>query len=135
MEVTDVRVIPVSGKRERLLAVCHVVFDNSLVVRDIRLFRTRTEKIIAEFPAFDHTDRCPKCRHKNSIKYRYCTWCGIKLGTDRVAKDPQTGKKILNYDIAHPLDVKTRDVITSKLLEEYNKKMAQTQPPQEPAEK
>jgi stage V sporulation protein G len=39
MEITEVRVFPVSHRDERLLAFATIIFDNCFVVRDLRIIR------------------------------------------------------------------------------------------------
>lgn len=31
--------------------------------------------------------RCPKCRHRNPVEYRFCVRCGVNLGADDAARE------------------------------------------------
>ena len=59
MEVTEVRVRLVGcGGTEKLLAFATVTFDNSFVVRDLRII-TGANGLFVAMPSRKLTDRCP----------------------------------------------------------------------------
>jgi stage V sporulation protein G len=47
MEITEVRVFPVSHRDERLLAFATIILDASFVVRDLRIIRGNTGLFVA----------------------------------------------------------------------------------------
>jgi stage V sporulation protein G len=47
MEITEVRVFPVTHRDERLMAFATIILDNSFVVRDLRIIRGNTGLFVA----------------------------------------------------------------------------------------
>jgi len=47
MEITEVRVFPVTHRDERLLAFATIILDSSFVVRDLRIIRGNTGLFVA----------------------------------------------------------------------------------------
>src|SRR6267143_1449069 len=93
MEITEVRVFPVS--EERLKAYVTITLDNCFVVRDLKVISGNSGLFVA-MPA--------KRRRDGSFK-----------------------------DIAHPLNMKTRQWIEGVVLAEYEREMKRANPDQESA--
>lgn len=111
MEITEVRIKMADGNDERLRAFCSITFDNSFVVRDIKIIDGPSGLFVA-MPARQATTSCAKCRSKNSTRSNYCGHCGDKLSRPA---DHGLGEK-LYADIAHPINPTCRDQIQSKIL-------------------
>jgi stage V sporulation protein G len=119
VEITNVKVMLSVRRDARVLAFCDVVLDNCFIIRDIKIIRGKKGPFIS-MPAKPITDRCPKCRERNEITARFCSRCGVKLGSDRLIRDPRTGKPILDQDIVHPINTLTREMFSKRLLEAYH---------------
>lgn len=150
MEITDVRIIdpeliaaregatpretPNDGPSSRLLAYCSVVFDNSLVVHDIKIING-SRGLMITMPSRKLVDSCPRCRARNHLRSRYCNWCGLKHDPDRTRPNQtaeEEGKRVQYYiDTTHPISSSFRAVIEQAVYaayEEHLVKKAQSMP-------
>jgi stage V sporulation protein G len=123
MNVTDVKVKLVEIKSEKLQAFCTVTFDDSFVVRDIKVIEGGKGHFIA-MPSRKMMDRCPECGGKNHLRARYCNDCGATLQPDRGEKG-EDGKVKLHVDIAHPIHAECREMIQRAVLEAFKKESGQ----------
>lgn len=121
MEVTEVKVkvVPRTGNR-KLKAFATVTFDDAFVVKDIRLIQGLKGTIIA-MPTKKLTFRCYRCGHKNPLRARFCNECGHRIRAENIRHNPQTGRPVLQVDIAHPIQPETRKKIEEKILEAYQR--------------
>jgi len=121
VQVTEVRIKLMDGEQrhgnERLLAFCSITLDDAFVIRDLKIIEGTSGWFVA-MPSRHLTDRCPSCDAKNSLRSRYCSNCGRKLGEDRAPRDPD-GRVKLHADIAHPINQQCRDMIQQAVLREY----------------
>ncbi len=121
MQVTEVRIKLMDGEQrhgnERLLAFCSITLDDAFVIRDLKIVEGTSGWFVA-MPSRQLTDRCPGCDAKNSLRSRYCSNCGRKLGNDRAPRD-SNGRVKLHADIAHPINQQCRDMIQEAVLREY----------------
>lgn len=133
MEVTEVRVKLAGGRDEKLRAFCTVTFDNSFVVRDIKIIQGTKGSFVA-MPSRKLMDLCQNCRTKNHVRARYCNECGRPLPQDRVAHD-EKGRPRLHADIAHPIHRAFRAYLQSAVLKAYEEELERaTQPGYRPPE-
>ena len=133
MEITRVRVKLVgSGRTERLLAFASVTFDNSFVVREIRVIDGPRGAFVA-MPSRKLTERCRDCGCTNHLRAKHCNNCGCELPPDRAQLD-ERGRARLYTDIAHPINSQCREQIQSAVLRAYGreKERADTEPGSEP---
>ncbi len=120
MEVTEVRVRLVGcGGTEKLLAFATVTFDNSFVVRDLRVIAGANGLFVA-MPSRKLTDRCPGCGCRNDLRARHCNGCGRELEPDRAQLD-ERGRARLHTDIAHPITPRCREKIQAAVLRSYRR--------------
>ncbi|MDP8216350.1 MAG: septation protein SpoVG family protein [Candidatus Kaelpia imicola] len=120
MEITEVRVFPrVKGNR-KLKAYVTITFDDSFVVRNIKVIDGNKGLFVA-MPSRKVQKPCLRCRRSNSIAARFCNYCGVALESSRYpdSHDRQQETK----DIAHPINQEFRAYIEGKVLEAYEKEM------------
>ena len=118
MEVTEARVRLVgTGGPEKLLAFASVTFDNSFVVRELRVIAGEKGPFVS-MASRKLTDRCPDCGCNNNLRARFCNDCGKELPPDR-AKTDGRGRARLHVDIAHPITSQCREKIQSAVLRVY----------------
>lgn len=117
MEVTEVRINLVETGDAKLKAFVTVTFDNTFVVRDLKVIEGKKGLFVA-MPSIKVMVSCHSCKKKNPIRSRFCNECGSKL--EQPAK-PETEEAIReeHRDIAHPINAETRDYIQSKVLNAY----------------
>ncbi len=121
MEITDTSVKLIQPlRRGRVLCVATVTFDNSFVVRNIRLLEGPKGYFLA-MPSQVLSTKCRRCNRKNPIRSNYCNLCGSRLPEERIPIDPQTGKSRIHQDIAHPIRTELREKIQTAIVEEYKK--------------
>jgi stage V sporulation protein G len=117
MVITEVRIKLVEQNAERLLAFCSITFDNSFVVRDLKLIEGARGFFVA-MPSRKLTDRCQKCHGKNHLRAKFCNNCGGKLDDTRTVRDGE-GRSRLHADIAHPIHGGSREKIESAIRKSY----------------
>ena len=119
MEITEVKVYPKKITNDKKLkAFVTITFDNSFVVRDIKIIESKKGLFVA-MPSAKVTASCPACSRKNPIRNSYCGFCGIKLEVSADTTYPHQEEE--HRDVAHPINVETRKYIHDKIMEEYNK--------------
>ena len=121
MEVTEVRVKLINSPEDRLRGFCSVTFDNSFVVRDLKIIEGNTGPFVA-MPSRKLTDNCGNCRTKNHLRANFCNQCGKKLTHNRVEHDAG-GRAKLYADVAHPVNAACREMIQMRVVEEFNKEL------------
>ena len=77
MEITEVRVKLMDEPGERLQAFCSITFDDSFVVRDLKIIEGTTGPFVA-MPSRKLTAHCYQCGCKNHIRAAYCNQCGSR---------------------------------------------------------
>jgi stage V sporulation protein G len=76
----------------RLRAFCSLTFDDTFVVRDVKLIEGNGGLFLA-MPSRKLSDHCPACREKNHLRARYCNQCGTRLDEHRHVGHSQTGHR------------------------------------------
>jgi len=114
MKITEVRVKLMSDRDEKLKAFCTVTFNNSFVVRDIKIIEGSSGPFVA-MPSRKVTDHCSKCGGKNHLRAKYCNECGARLDSNRM-KRFKRGRARLHTDIAHPINSDCREWIQSEII-------------------
>ncbi|MGB0717487.1 MAG: SpoVG family protein [Phycisphaerae bacterium] len=118
MEITDVRIKPISDSSERLKAVCTITFDDVFVVRDIKIVDGVNGMFVA-MPSRKVSVSCPSCGHKNAIRARYCNECGTRLPSQEASSQDDDGRSKMHRDIAHPITSEFRSMIQSTVIERF----------------
>ncbi len=125
MEITGVSVRLIQPlRRGRVLCVASVTFDNSFVVRNIRLLEGPKGYFLA-MPSQAITIKCRRCGRKNTVRSNYCNLCGTRLPEERIPIDSETGKPRSYQDVAHPIKTELREKIQASVIEEYKKALEQ----------
>jgi stage V sporulation protein G len=116
MEVTEIRVFLKEGQDKKLKAYTTVTFDNSFVVRNIKVIQGPNGLFIA-MPSRKMKYPCPKCGFKNEVGSKYCNGCGG--GIPSLKEHEHTDAKSEHRDIAHPISQEFREYLQSKILDAY----------------
>jgi stage V sporulation protein G len=131
MQLTEVRVKLCDGQAGRLKAFCSLTFDHAFVVRDVKLIDGNDGLFLA-MPARKLCDHCSRCGEKNHLRARYCSNCGMRLDESRFMRF-QNGnghqRLKLHADIAHPINVETRQEIEGRVVSAYRAELEKSQQP------
>ena len=119
MEITEVRVFLKEGHDKKLKAYTTVTFDNSFVVRNIKVIQG-TEALFIAMPSRKMKKSCPKCNFKNEFGSKFCNQCGSSLPVDHPSQETEDSKAE-HRDIAHPITQEFREYLQKKVLEAYKK--------------
>lgn len=117
MDITEVRVSLRENEGKRLKAYATVTFDNSFVVRNIKVVEGNNGLFVA-MPAKKLKQFCPRCGRKVDMGSRYCNHCGVQLPS---APKDMDHKQATHQDLAHPINQEFRDYLQSKVLDSYYK--------------
>ena len=118
MDITEVRVSLREGDGKRLKAYATVTFDNSFVVRNIKVIEGNSGLFVA-MPARKLKQFCSRCGKKVDVGGKFCTYCGVQLTPP--PKDLSKDKQGTHQDLAHPINQEFRDYLQSKVLYAYYK--------------
>jgi len=121
MEITEVRIKLMEDSDDRLRAFCSITFDDSFVVRDLKIIDGSNGPFVA-MPSRKLTSHCHQCGCKNHLRAAYCNQCGARLSEERMSRDAD-GRVKLYADIAHPINSDCRDMIQARVIEEFNKEL------------
>ena len=127
MDVTEIRIKLVGDRDDKLQAFCTVTFDNSFVVRDLKVIRGARGAFMA-MPSRKLTDLCPRCGGKNHLRAHFCNECGYRLNPDRAERD-ESGRAKLHADVAHPINQGYREELQRIVLEAYEEELARADQP------
>lgn len=117
MEITEVRIKLMEEPGERLKAFCSITFDDCFVIRDLKIIDGTSGPFVA-MPSRKLTSHCGQCGMKNHLRANYCNQCGKRLEEGRLIKDAD-GRAKLYADIAHPINSFCREMIQSRVIDEY----------------
>jgi stage V sporulation protein G len=117
VEITEVRIKLMEDASERLQAFCSITFDNSFVIRDLKIIDGANGPFVA-MPSRKLTAHCPACGCKNHLRAAHCNQCGGRLSEDRLVKD-EDGRAKLYADIAHPINSACREMIQQRVIQEF----------------
>ena len=117
MEITEVRVSLRESEGRRLKAYATITFDNSFVVRNIKVIEGNNGLFVA-MPARKLKHFCPRCGKKVEVGSQYCSHCGVQLPP--VPKDAEENRQVTHQDLAHPINQEFRDYLQTKVLDAYH---------------
>ncbi len=127
MEITEVRIKLIVDAEDRLQAFCSITFDNSFVVRDIKIIEGTNGPFVA-MPSRKLAAHCPKCRSKNHLRASYCNHCGFRI--KNLSSIPTQGGRVKLYaDIAHPVNSACRETIQRTVLAEFAEEVRRSREP------
>ena len=133
MEITETRITLMEKANSRLRAYTSVTFDNSFVVKDLRVIEGRNGLFVA-MPSRKVEKPCPKCRAKNSLRAKFCNQCGQQL-EPVVPSGEGTNSGDEHRDLAHPITTEFRNYLQKMILEAYEKEKANPTQRVKPSEK
>lgn len=131
MQLSEIRISLCPPNGGRLRAFCSLTFDNTFVIRDVKLIEGNDGLFLA-MPARKLCDRCRRCGEKNHLRARYCNGCGIRLDENRYLKmhHGNGGARLkLHADIAHPIHAECRHDIEQKVLTAYREELEKSKQP------
>lgn len=117
MEITEVRVKLMDEPGERLQAFCSITFDDSFVVRDLKIIEGSSGPFVA-MPSRKLTAHCSQCGCKNHLRAVFCNQCGARLKEQQAIKDDE-GRAKLYADIAHPINSTCREMIQGRVIRAF----------------
>ena len=121
MEITEIRVFQKEGQDKKLKAYATVTFDNSFVVRNIKVIQGSSGLFIA-MPSRKMKRLCQKCHFKNEIGSKFCSHCGAAIKSENQNAE-LSDAKAEHRDIAHPITQQFREYLQTKILEAYEKEI------------
>jgi stage V sporulation protein G len=145
MRLTDVRIklcentghreasegLPRSGPGGRLKAFCALTFDNTFVIRDVKLIDGNDGLFLA-MPSRKLADHCARCGEKNHLRARYCNHCGQRLDENRCLRhqNGNGGPRLkLHADIAHPINADCRQALEQEVVNAYYREIERSKQP------
>ena len=127
MQISEIRINLCGSSAGRLKAFCSLTFDNTFVIRDVKLIEGNDGLFLA-MPSRKLCDRCRRCGEKNHLKARFCNNCGGRLDENRALRDAD-GRAKLHADIAHPINSACREKIQSAVLASYAEELERSKMP------
>jgi stage V sporulation protein G len=131
MRLTEIRINLCPGGASRLKAFCSLTFDQTFVVRDVKLIEGHDGLFVA-MPSRKLADHCPRCTEKNHLRAKFCNQCGSRLDPDRSTRQrnaPFNARPKLHADIAHPINVGSRREIESQVVHAYRNEVERSKQP------
>jgi len=131
MRLTDIRIKLAPCQTDRLKAFCALTFDNTFVVRDVKLIDGHDGLFLA-MPSRKLCDHCHRCGDKNHVRARFCNNCGNRLDENRHLRYRQgsaQNRLKLHADIAHPINVNCRHLIEQEVLAAYERELDRSKEP------
>lgn len=121
MEITEVRIFLKDSVDKKLKAYATVTFDNSFVVRNIKIIEGSGGLFIA-MPSRKIKQPCPKCGFRNEARSKYCNQCAgpLPLVTQPISAEAQAQDMQSEHkDIAHPITQQFREYLQKKVFDAY----------------
>jgi stage V sporulation protein G len=139
MQLTEVRVNLCGQTAGRLKAFCSLTFDDTFVVRDVKLIEGPDGLFLA-MPSRKLCDHCPRCGEKNHLRARFCNNCGGRLNEQRFMRQTNgghggahrghgPGRLKLHADIAHPINATCRASIEHEVVDAYQQELERSKLP------
>ena len=120
MDITEVKIFMKEGQDKKLKAYATVTFDNTFVVRNIKVIEGSSGLFIA-MPSRKVKSPCPKCGFKNELRSKYCNQCAqvLPVVPAAVAQAELPNSQAEHKDIAHPITQAFREYLQKSVLEAY----------------
>lgn len=131
MNLTEVRINLCGNKAGRLKAFCSLTFDDTFVIRDVKLIDGNDGLFLA-MPSRKLSDHCPSCGDKNHLRARYCNHCGRRLNEERYLQFRNgngSNRLKLHADIAHPINAECRKQIEDFVHAAYLRELERSKQP------
>ena len=132
MRLTDIRIklCESHNPNARLKAFCALTFDNTFVIRDVKLI-VGNDGLFLAMPSRKLADHCPRCSEKNHLRAKYCNNCGLHLDEGRYLRYQAAGhaRLKLHADIAHPINAECRDEIERQVVMAFHDEVEKSKQP------
>jgi stage V sporulation protein G len=132
MQLSEIRINLTGPSAGRLKAFCSLTFDNTFVIRDVKLIEGNDGLFLA-MPSRKLCDHCPGCREKNHLRARFCNNCGVRLDENRHSPSSNgnghSSRLKLHADIAHPINAESRLAIERRVLSAYREELERSKQP------
>ena len=130
MQLSEIRINLCGPQAGRLKAFCSLTFDNTFVIRDVKIIEGNDGLFLA-MPSRKLCDRCRRCGEKNHLRARFCNNCGQRLDENRSMKIPGAmgGRLKLHADIAHPINADCRLEIERRAVGAYQDEVERSKLP------
>ena len=121
MKITEARIFLKRNADRKLKAYASVTFDDSFVVRNIKIIEGK-EGVFVAMPSRKLKYPCPGCGYSNPLRSKFCNQCGKNLQEMKAFKDSQEmNRQAQHRDIAHPINAEFREYLQSEILKAYEK--------------
>lgn len=127
MQISEIRIKLVENRSDRLKAFCSVTFDNSFVVRDLKIIEGADGYFVA-MPSRKLTDRCHACGAKNHLRAKFCNECGARLDENR-SRGKGGARTKMHADVAHPINQQSREYIQTEIVKAFKKELELSKQP------
>ena len=127
MQISEIRIKLVGNRTDRLKAFSSVTFDNSFVVRDLKIIEG-TDGYFVAMPSRKLMDRCSGCGSKNHLRAKFCNECGTRLDENRSRKRGSMRTK-MHADVAHPINSESREYIQREGVKSFTRELDLSQQP------
>ena len=132
MQLTEVRINLCGSQQSRLKAFCSLTFDNTFVIRDVKLIEGPDGLFLA-MPSRKLCDHCPRCGDKNHLRARFCNGCGARLDENRFMRQHHGNsghsRLKLHADIAHPINAECRSALEHDVVHAYQAELERSKQP------
>jgi stage V sporulation protein G len=134
MHLSEIRINLTGANAGRLKAFCSLTFDDTFVIRDVKLIEGNDGLFLA-MPSRKLCDHCPRCREKNHLRARFCNNCGYRLDENRHGSANGNDNSVhptrikLHADIAHPINAESRMQIERKVLAAFRDELEKSKLP------
>lgn len=132
MQLTDIRIKLCDDQSNRLKAFCALTFDNTFVIRDVKLIDGNDGLFLA-MPSRKLSDHCGRCGEKNHLRARYCNNCGGRLDENRYLRyqngNGHGSRLKLHADIAHPINADCRHAIEERVIHAFHQELERSKLP------
>ena len=125
MNITEIRVRLTGDPRNKLKAYCSITFEDSFVVRDLKIIEGVRGPFVA-MPSRKLSDHCGHCGSKNHMRAAFCNSCGGRLDLDRALKDSR-GRARLHADLAHPINSTMRIKLHRAVVKAFSDEVDRSQ--------
>lgn len=131
MQLTEIRISLCGQQGGRLKAFCSLTFDDTFVIRDVKLIEGNDGLFLA-MPSRKLCDHCSRCGEKNHLRARFCNNCGNRLNENRFAQFRNgngNARLKLHADIAHPINATCRLELEQQVLHAYRDEFERSKQP------
>lgn len=133
MQLTEIRISLCGQQGGRLKAFCSLTFDETFVIRDVKLIEGNDGLFLA-MPSRKLCDHCSRCGEKNHLRARFCNNCGNRLNENRHLQYRNgngngSARLKLHADIAHPINAACRLELEQRVLHAYAEEVERSKLP------